>query len=54
MTTSGMRPRHTGHLVVMDGETLLGVVSMGDVVKDVIDDQQFTIEQLEHYITGTA
>lgn len=40
------------HLPVIDDGKLLGVVSIGDLVKDVISDQQFIIEQLEHYITG--
>jgi CBS domain-containing protein len=38
------------HLPVMDGETVLGMVSIGDLVKATIDQQQFTIEQLERYI----
>ena len=40
------------HLPVMDGEKLLGVVSIGDLVKDIISEQQFLIEQLEQYVTG--
>ena len=40
------------HLPVMDGGKLLGMVSIGDLVKDIISEQQFIIEQLEHYITG--
>ncbi len=42
------------HLIVRDDEKLSGLISIGDVVKAVIDDQQFTIEQLEHYISGRA
>ncbi len=40
------------HLPVMDGDTLVGLVSIGDLVKVTIAEQQFLIEQLEHYITG--
>jgi len=40
------------HLPVMDGGTLLGLISIGDLVKDIISEQKFIIEQLEHYITG--
>ena len=38
------------HLPVMDGESVLGLVSFGDLVKAMIDLQQFRIEQLERYI----
>ncbi len=47
-----MTDKRVRHLVVRDAEKLSGVVSIGDVVKAIIDDQKFTIEQLEHYITG--
>ena len=40
------------HLPVMDGNKLLGLISIGDLVKAIISDQKFTIEQLEHYISG--
>ena len=40
------------HLPVMDGERLAGLVSIGDLVKAIISEQQFIIEQLEHYISG--
>ena len=40
------------HLPVMENGRLTGLISMGDLVKDIISDQQFTIEQLEHYISG--
>lgn len=40
------------HLPVLDGGQLIGLVSIGDLVKATIAEQQFIIEQLEHYITG--
>jgi len=40
------------HLPVVDDGELLGVVSIGDLVNAVIDDQQRLIEQLERYVTG--
>jgi CBS domain-containing protein len=40
------------HLPVVDQGQLVGLVSIGDLVKDIISDQQFVIEQLEHYISG--
>ena len=33
---------------------LLGIVSIGDLVKSIISDREFVIEQLEHYISGSA
>jgi CBS domain-containing protein len=40
------------HLPVMDGGKLIGLISIGDLVKDIISEQKFIIQQLEHYITG--
>lgn len=41
------------HLPVVDeGGKLLGLISIGDLVKDIISEQKFIIEQLEHYISG--
>ncbi|MNY59765.1 CBS domain protein [compost metagenome] len=41
------------HLPVLDDQKMLaGIVSIGDLVKAIISEQQFTIEQLEHYISG--
>lgn len=40
------------HLPVLDEGRLVGLVSIGDLVKDIISEQQFVIEQLERYIAG--
>jgi CBS domain-containing protein len=40
------------HLPVMQSGKLIGLVSIGDLVKDIISEQKFIIQQLEHYITG--
>ncbi|MBU0889392.1 MAG: CBS domain-containing protein [Gammaproteobacteria bacterium] len=42
------------HLPVVDSAgKLVGMISIGDLVKDIISEQKFIIEQLEHYITGS-
>lgn len=49
MSTGRMR-----HLPVVDAnDKLVGMISIGDLVKDIISEQKFIIEQLEQYITGT-
>ena len=40
------------HLPVMDNAKLIGLISIGDLVKDVISEQKFITQQLEQYITG--
>jgi CBS domain-containing protein len=39
------------HLPVFDGDNVVGLVSIGDLVKAQLDEQRFVIAQLEHYIT---
>ncbi len=41
------------HLPVVENGSLLGIVSIGDLVKRVVDEKQSEIEQLSQYITGT-
>ena len=46
-----MTERHVRHLpVINDKDEVLGILSIGDLVKETISDQKFTIEQLVHYI----
>jgi CBS domain-containing protein len=48
-----MTKRHFRHLPVMgENDTVLGVVSLGDLVKWIVSDQAQTIQELEGYITG--
>lgn len=47
-----MTEKRIRHLPVMDNNDLTGVISIGDLVKSIIDEQQFIIEQLEQYISG--
>lgn len=47
MTERGVR-----HLPVLERKQVIGMVSIGDLVKSIIGDQKFIIEQLEHYIQG--
>jgi CBS domain-containing protein len=47
-----MTAKRVRHLPVVDDGELIGIVSIGDLVKSIISDREFAIEQLEHYIRG--
>ncbi len=47
-----MSERRIRHLPVLKGDELIGMVSIGDLIKDIIAEQKFIIDQLEHYISG--
>jgi CBS domain-containing protein len=47
-----MTERRMRHLPVIENDRLIGMVSIGDLVKNIIAEQQFTIQQLEFYIHG--
>lgn len=47
-----MTDKRLRHLPVLEEGKLVGLISIGDLVKDIISEQQFIIEQLEHYIAG--
>lgn len=50
---SVMTERKFRHLPVLDGGALVGMISIGDLVKAIIAEQEFVIGQLETYISGT-
>ncbi|WP_187261387.1 CBS domain-containing protein [Pontibacter beigongshangensis] len=47
-----MTQKYIRHLPVLENQHLVGLISIGDVVKYLIEEQQFIIENLEHYITS--
>lgn len=47
-----MTAKAVRHLPVLEHKKVVGIVSIGDMVKSIIADQKFIIEQLEHYIQG--
>ncbi len=49
-----MTARRARHLPVIQSGRVIGLVSIGDVVKSIIEEQRFEIGELEHYIQGSA
>lgn len=47
-----MRAHHTRHLVVVEGEEVVGILSLMDLVSMVVDEKQWSIDLLESYIRG--
>jgi CBS domain-containing protein len=47
-----MTEKRVRHLPVIEESRVIGLISIGDLVKSIISEQQFIIEQLEHYITS--
>jgi CBS domain-containing protein len=47
-----MSDKKVRHLPVIDQGKLIGIISIGDLVKNIINDQKFTIEQLTHFISS--
>jgi CBS domain-containing protein len=47
-----MTKKRIRHLPVLSAEELIGLISIGDVVKELISEKEFVIEQLENYIAG--
>jgi CBS domain-containing protein len=48
-----MTAERVRHLPVMDDGNLVGLISIGDLVKSIIEDREFVIDQLTNYITRT-
>jgi len=51
-TMALMTAKHIRHMPVLKDNRLIGMVTLGDVVKQIISEQKFTIKELEKYISG--
>ncbi len=49
-----MTEKRIRHLPVMDGTKPIGIVSIGDVIKTILESKDFTIKQMENYISGST
>lgn len=47
-----MTKERVRHIPILRDDHLVGIISIGDLLKSIIADQEFTIEQLEHFIRG--
>jgi CBS domain-containing protein len=47
-----MTAKHIRHMPVFENDQLIGMLTLGDVVKQIISEQEFTIRELEKYISG--
>ncbi len=47
-----MTEKRVRHLPVLDGKKVIGIISIGDLLKSIISKQKFVIDELEHYIHG--
>lgn len=47
-----MTEKRVRHLPVLEGNNVIGIVSIGDLLKSIISKQKFVIDELEHYIHG--
>ena len=47
-----MTEKRVRHLPVVEGDKVIGIVSIGDLLKTIISKQKFVIDELEHYIHG--
>jgi CBS domain-containing protein len=49
-----MTNKHIRHLPVMQGDELVGIISIGDIVKNMIEDKDLLIDNLQNYIFGPS